>query len=39
MALCGKTALDKVALLFEDRLQVGKIENSSLKFSNLALPG
>lgn len=37
IALCGAGALDKIGLLFEDRLQVGKIENSSLKFSSLEL--
>jgi len=38
-AFCGATALDKVALLFEDRLNVGSIENSKLNFKSLSLPG
>lgn len=38
-AFCGATALDKVALLVEDRLQVGSIENSKLNFKSLSLPG
>lgn len=40
-AFCGWTALNKVALLFDSTsvLVAGKIENSSLKFSSLELPG
>lgn len=39
-ALCGADALDKVALSFDaDRIANDKIENTSLKFSRIELPG